>query len=159
MVAERKALGRAGDRPRQASRAAPAGCAGTGIKGWHCAGARRAGGGHPQREGPQKQRPCARHPPGRSQAWLWWRRYKGALEAMYAQHEARQKERVRAIKSQAGQSSTAERVKQVLFPRHGLPQDLHLCEDLHSWHSSSAKCLCLPEVQYSFILQTLMHHT
>ena len=32
---------------------------------------------------------------------------------MYAQHEERQKGRVRAIKSQAGQSSTAERVKQV----------------------------------------------
>lgn len=41
-------------------------------------------------------------------------RYKDRLEAIYAQHEERQKERVRAIKSQAGQASMSERVKQVL---------------------------------------------
>jgi hypothetical protein len=41
------------------------------------------------------------------------RRYKDALEGIYKQHEDRQKERVRAIKAGAGQSSIAERVKQV----------------------------------------------
>ena len=41
-------------------------------------------------------------------------RYKDRLEAIYTQHEERQKERVRAIKTQAGQSSISERVKQVL---------------------------------------------
>ena len=40
-------------------------------------------------------------------------RYKGALEALYTQHEERQRERVRAIRAQGGQSSTAERVKHV----------------------------------------------
>ena len=40
-------------------------------------------------------------------------RYKDRLEAIYTQHEERQKERVRAIKTQAGQASMAERVKQV----------------------------------------------
>ena len=40
-------------------------------------------------------------------------RYKNALEALYAQHEERQRERVRAIRAQGGQSSTAERVKHV----------------------------------------------
>ena len=45
-------------------------------------------------------------------------RYKDRLEAIYAQHEERQKERVRAIKSQAGQASMSERVKQVP-PRPG----------------------------------------
>ncbi len=44
------------------------------------------------------------------------RRYKDALEAIYKQHEDRQKERVRAIKAGAGQSSIAERVKQVCGP-------------------------------------------
>lgn len=47
------------------------------------------------------------------QVLLRWRRFKDKLEAIYTQHEERQKERVRAIKSQAGQSSMAERVKQV----------------------------------------------
>ena len=41
-------------------------------------------------------------------------RYKDRLEAIYTQHEERQKERVRAIKTQAGQASMSERVKQVL---------------------------------------------
>ena len=41
-------------------------------------------------------------------------RYKDRLEAIYTQHEERQKERVRAIKTQAGQASMAQRVKQVL---------------------------------------------
>ena len=40
-------------------------------------------------------------------------RYKSALEALYTQHEERQRERVRAIRAQGGQSSTAERVKHV----------------------------------------------
>ena len=43
-------------------------------------------------------------------------RYKDALEALYAQHEERQRERVRAIKAQGGQASTAERVKHVRPP-------------------------------------------
>ena len=47
------------------------------------------------------------------QAFLRWRRFKDKLEAIYTRHEERQKERVHAIKSQAGQSSMAERVKQV----------------------------------------------
>ena len=41
------------------------------------------------------------------------RRYQEALEAIYTQHEERQKERIRAIRSSAGQGSVAERVKQV----------------------------------------------
>ena len=40
-------------------------------------------------------------------------RYKSALEALYTQHEERQRERVRAIRAQGGQSNTAERVKHV----------------------------------------------
>ena len=43
-------------------------------------------------------------------------RYKDRLEAIYTQHEERQKERVRAIKTQAGQASMSQRVKQVPPP-------------------------------------------
>ena len=55
-------------------------------------------------------------------------RYKDRLEAIYAQHEERQKERVRAIKTQAGQASMSERVKQVLpHPGFAIPHASSAC--------------------------------
>lgn len=40
-------------------------------------------------------------------------RYAGTLEAMYVEHEERQKERIRAIREGGGAGSVAERVRQV----------------------------------------------
>ena len=55
-------------------------------------------------------------------------RYAGTLEAMYVEHEERQKERMRAIREGGGAGSVAERVRQARLKAHATLRTQHVLQ-------------------------------